>query len=108
MVDVIQSLYQMMEQRKQEKIDGSYTCYLFEQGVDKILKKCGEECSEVIIAAKNGKNEDTASEICDLMYHLLVLMVEQGITVGEITDILEQRGKKIGNLKQFYQVDRDS
>lgn len=108
MVDVIQSLYQMMEQRKQEKIDGSYTCYLFEQGIDKILKKCGEECSEVIIAAKNGKNEDTASEICDLMYHLLVLMVEQGITVGEITDILEQRGKKIGNLKQFYQVDRNS
>lgn len=108
MVDVIQSLYKMMEQRKQEKIDGSYTCYLFEQGIDKILKKCGEECSEVIIAAKNGKNEDTASEICDLLYHLLVLMVEQGITVGEITDILEQRGKKIGNLKQFYQVDRDS
>lgn len=108
MVDVIQSLYKMMEQRKQEKIDGSYTCYLFEQGIDKILKKCGEECSEVIIAAKNGKNEDTASEICDLMYHLLVLMVEQGITVGEITDILEQRGKKIGNLKQFYQVDRNS
>lgn len=108
MVDVIQSLYQMIEQRKQEKIDGSYTCYLFEQGIDKILKKCGEECSEVIIAAKNGKNEDTASEICDLLYHLLVLMVEQGITVGEITDILEQRGKKIGNLKQFYQVDRDS
>lgn len=108
MVDVIQSLYQMMEQRKQEKIDGSYTCYLFEQGIDKILKKCGEECSEVIIAAKNGKNEDTASEICDLLYHLLVLMVEQGITVGEITDILEQRGKKIGNLKQFYQVDRNS
>lgn len=108
MVDVIQSLYQMMEQRKQEKIDGSYTCYLFEQGIDKILKKCGEECSEVIIAAKNGKNEDTASEICDLLYHLLVLMVEQGITVGDITDILEQRGKKIGNLKQFYQVDRNS
>lgn len=108
MVDIIQSLYHMMEQRKQEKIDGSYTCYLFEQGIDKILKKCGEECSEVIIAAKNGNNEDTASEICDLMYHLLVLMVEQGITVGDITDILEQRGKKIGNLKQFYQVDKNS
>ena len=108
MVDVIQSLYQMMEQRKQEKIEGSYTCYLFEQGIDKILKKCGEECSEVIIAAKNGNNEDTASEICDLLYHLLVLMVEQGITVEDIIDILEQRGKKIGNLKQFYQVDRNS
>lgn len=108
MVDVIQSLYQIMEQRKKEKIEGSYTCYLFEQGLDKILKKCGEECSEVIIAAKNGKNEDTANEICDLIYHLLVLMVEQGITVGEITDILEQRGQKIGNLKQFHQVDRNS
>lgn len=108
MVDVIQSLYQIMEQRKKEKIEGSYTCYLFEQGLDKILKKCGEECSEVIIAAKNEKNEDTANEICDLIYHLLVLMVEQGITVGEITDILEQRGQKIGNLKQFHQVDRNS
>lgn len=108
MVDIIQSLYQIMEQRKKEKIEGSYTCYLFEQGLDKILKKCGEECSEVIIAAKNGKNKDTASEICDLIYHLLVLMVEQGITVGEITDILEQRGQKIGNLKQFHQVDRNS
>ena len=53
MMDVIEGLYQVAQERKQEKQEGSYTCYLFEQGLDKILKKCGEECSEVIIAAKN-------------------------------------------------------
>ena len=79
MMDVMEGLYQVVQERKEEKREGSYTCYLFEQGLDKILKKCGEECSEVIIAAKNGKNEDTANEICDLIYHLLVMMVESGI-----------------------------
>ena len=67
MMDVMEGLYQVVQERKEEKREGSYTCYLFEQGLDKILKKCGEECSEVIIAAKNGKNEDTANEICDLI-----------------------------------------
>ena len=61
MMDVMEGLYQVVQERKGEKREGSYTCYLFEQGLDKILKKCGEECSEVIIAAKNGKNEDTAN-----------------------------------------------
>ena len=56
MMDVMEGLYQVVQERKEEKREGSYTCYLFEQGLDKILKKCGEECSEVIIAAKNGKN----------------------------------------------------
>ena len=60
-MDILQELYETVESRRQEKTEGSYTCYLFEQGLDKILKKCGEECSEVIIAAKNGKQEDTRS-----------------------------------------------
>ena len=76
MTDVFKGLYEVIEKRKEEKQEGSYTCYLFEQGMDKILKKCGEECSEVIIAAKNGNNIDTANEICDLLYHLLVMMSE--------------------------------
>ena len=97
-----------MEWRKAQPQEGSYTCYLFEQGVDKILKKVGEESSEVIIAAKNGENNDTANEICDLLYHLLVLMAEQGISVEEVGAILEQRRQKIGNLKKFHQTDHNS
>ena len=58
MDETMKALYDTVQQRREEKQEGSYTCYLFEQGVDKILKKCGEECSEVIIAAKNGKNEE--------------------------------------------------
>ena len=91
MMDVMEGLYQVVQERKEEKREGSYTCYLFEQGLDKILKKCGEECSEVIIAAKNGKNEDTANEICDLIYHLLVMMVESGIPLEDVEKILAKR-----------------
>lgn len=108
MQDVIKALYQVVLERKAQPQEGSYTCYLFEQGVDKILKKVGEESSEVIIAAKNGENHDTANEICDLLYHLLVLMAEQCISVEEVNAILEQRRQKIGNLKQFHQTDHNS
>lgn len=108
MMDVIKGLYEVARERKATKQEGSYTCYLFEQGLDKILKKCGEECSEVIIAAKNGQNEDTANEICDLLYHLIVMMVESGIEVEEIEKILEQRRAKIGNLKKFHVSDHNS
>lgn len=108
MTDSVKSLYEVVQQRKTAKQEGSYTCYLFEQGIDKILKKCGEECSETIIAAKNGNNVDTSNEICDLIYHLMVLMVEQGITLEEIDEILSQRAQKIGNLKKFHQTDRNS
>ena len=78
--NVLAELYQTVEQRKAEEQEGSYTCYLFEKGLDKILKKCGEECSEVIIAAKNGDNQETVLEISDLLYHLTVLMVNEGIS----------------------------
>ena len=114
MMDVMEGLYQVVQERKEvmkakgEKIEGSYTCYLFEQGLDKILKKCGEECSEVIIAAKNGKNEDTANEICDLIYHLLVMMVESGISLEEVEEILVERRQKIGNLKKFHVSDHNT
>lgn len=108
MIDVIRGLYEVAEQRKKTKQEGSYTCYLFEKGLDKILKKCGEECSEVIIAAKNGNNEDTANEICDLLYHLIVMMVETGVSVEEVETILEQRRQKIGNLKTFHVSDHNT
>lgn len=107
-MDVVKGLYEVANQRKETKQEGSYTCYLFEQGLDKILKKCGEECSEVIIAAKNGNNEDTANEICDLLYHLIVMMVQAGISVEEVEGILEERRQKIGNLKTFHVSDHNT
>ena len=108
MNDVWKQLYQVVQDRKASPQEGSYTCYLFEKGTDKILKKCGEECSEVIIAAKNGDNHETVLEISDLLYHLMVLMVNEGITLEEVEQELEKRSKKTGNLKQFHQVDKNT
>lgn len=108
MNDTIQNLYDVIASRKGQRVENSYTCYLFEKGIDKILKKVGEEASEVIIAAKNGKNNDTVGEISDLIYHLLVLMAEQGIQPADLQTVLDARAEKTGNLKQFHQVDHNS
>lgn len=108
MNDVLNELYETVLSRKTEKQQGSYTCYLFEQGLDKILKKCGEECSEVIIAAKNRNNSETVLEISDLLYHLTVLMANEGITPAEVEAELQKRSGKTGNLKHFHQVDKNS
>ena len=101
-------LYQTILDRKETKQEGSYTYYLFEKGLDKILKKVGEECSETIIAAKNGDNKETVLEISDLIYHLFVMMAQQGITVDEVMDELAKRSQKTGNLKQFHTVDKNT
>lgn len=118
MKDSVKELYQVVCDRKDNFSEGSYTCYLFEQGLDKILKKCGEECSEMIIAAKNlehakGKAEgaaaeDLKNEICDLIYHMMVLVVESDIPIGEIDEILKERSAKIGNLKKMRKTDRNT
>ena len=108
MNDSLLALYKTVVERKEKKEEGSYTCYLFEKGIDKILKKCGEECSEVIIAAKNGDNRETVLEISDLLYHLMVLMVDQGIAVEDVMQELDKRSQKTGNLKTFHQVDKNS
>ena len=107
-MEVLRELYAIVCDRKRNPSEGSYTAYLFEKGLDKILKKCGEECSEVIIAAKNRKNDDTAEEICDLIYHLLVMMAEQDIPLEQVEEILEARRQKIGNLKQFHESDHNT
>lgn len=114
----LEELYQVVLERHCTYTENSYTCYLFEKGLDKILKKCGEECSEVIIAAKNASFlageekrtalEDTKNEICDLLYHLTVLMVNEGIALEEINEILKERSRKIGNLKTFHSTDHNS
>lgn len=108
MSDTLQNLYDTVISRKEQHQDGSYTCYLFEQGLDKILKKCGEECSEVIIAAKNGKNADTVAEISDLLYHLTVLMANEGIPLEDVETELDKRSEKTGNLKKFHQVNKNT
>ena len=80
----LQQLMDMLYGRKVEKKEGSYTTYLFEKGLDKILKKVGEECTEVIIAAKADDKKETIYEIADLCYHVMVLMLQQGISLEDI------------------------
>ncbi len=84
-------LFNMLEGRKAEKVEGSYTSYLFEKGLDKILKKVGEETTEVIVAAKGGSREETIYEIADLTYHIFVLMIEMGIPYKDIITELQKR-----------------
>ena len=86
-----EGLYQMLVGRKVEKKEGSYTTYLFEKGIDKILKKVGEECTEVIIGAKGGDKAETVYEIADLLYHITVMMIEMGISIDEVTQELAKR-----------------
>ncbi len=108
MNDVLNALYQTIVDRKNNPAEGSYTCYLFDKGLDKILKKCGEECSETIIAAKNGDNAETVLEISDLIYHIMVMMVNQGIPLEDVLNELDKRSNKTGNLKKFHQVDKNT
>lgn len=106
--DILRHLYQVVKERKENYQEGSYTCYLFEQGIDKILKKCGEECSEMIIASKNDSDSDLVGEIGDLIYHMMVLMVEKNIQLESVMELLDERSKKIGNLKKFHNVDKNT
>ena len=87
----LDALYTLLVGRKTEKKEGSYTTYLFEKGLDKILKKVGEECTEVIIGAKNNDRAETVYEIADLLYHVMVLMVEMGIKNEDILKELASR-----------------
>ena len=105
---VLTELYSVVEDRKKNFEEGSYTCYLFEKGLDKILKKVGEECSETIIAAKNGNKEETVGEISDLIFHLFVMMANEGIEVSDVMAELDKRSNKTGNLKVFHQVDKNT
>ncbi len=93
----MEALYELIKGRKIEKKEGSYTTYLFEKGKEKILKKVGEECTEVIIGAMKDSKEETIYEISDLAYHVLVLMVECGITVEDI--LAELAGRHVVDHK---------
>ncbi len=110
---VYQEIFEVIKARKAAYDNGtaesnSYTCYLFDKGVDKICKKVGEEASETIIAAKNNDVHELANEINDLIYHLMVLAANQGLEWSVVEEILNERNEKIGNLKTFHTVDKNT
>ena len=96
----LEDLMTMLKGRKEEKKEGSYTTYLFEKGLDKILKKVGEECTEVIIAAKDNDKAETVYEIADLCYHVMVLMLQNGISLEDIHKELASRNVIDHKVKQ--------
>ncbi|WP_461207505.1 phosphoribosyl-ATP diphosphatase [Clostridium sp. DL1XJH146] len=98
--NVLNDLYETILERKEDLQEGSYTSYLFEKGLDKILKKVGEESTEMIIASKNSNSEEIVNETCDLIYHMLVLLAEKGIKLEQVNEELLRRRKKINNKKE--------
>ncbi len=100
----LESLIELIRGRKTEKKEGSYTTYLFEKGLDKILKKVGEESTEVIVAAKNNDKKETVYEISDLTYHVMVLMIEMGISLEDIWTELASRHVIDHKVKQEKMV----
>jgi phosphoribosyl-AMP cyclohydrolase / phosphoribosyl-ATP pyrophosphohydrolase len=97
---VLDRLYQLIQGRERDRPSGSYTTYLFNEGIDKILKKLGEESAETIIAAKNDDRERLVSEVSDLLYHLLVLLVSRGVSLEEIGKELKERRKAGGQSER--------
>ena len=110
---VYQEIFEVIKERKKQFENGtaaenSYTCYLFDKGVDKICKKVGEEATETVIAAKNGVYNELMYEINDLLYHVMVLCANQGLEWSDVEKVLDERNEKIGNLKKFHTVDKNT
>lgn len=101
-VNIFKSLETLINDRKINPVEKSYTNYLLDQGVDKICKKVGEEASETIIAAKNNDKEELIGEISDLFYHVFVLMNNQGVSLEDIENKLKEHHKITGNKKEFH------
>ena len=92
--DLLARLFTLIESRERDRPEGSYTTYLFDKGIDKILKKVGEESAETIIAAKNEDADQFVGEVSDLIYHLLVLLVARGVNLDAVRDELAKRRKE--------------
>ncbi|MBL1223837.1 phosphoribosyl-ATP diphosphatase [Enterococcus sp. BWR-S5] len=101
---MLESLYNEILERKEQPKEGSYTNYLFDKGLDKILKKVGEEATEVVIAAKNDQ-EELISETADLVYHMLVLLAEKNIPLSEVEKELEKRQGKLSVTKDRKEIE---
>ncbi|WP_423216872.1 phosphoribosyl-ATP diphosphatase [Streptococcus equinus] len=95
---MLETLYNEALDRKENPKEGSYTNYLFDKGLDKILKKVGEEATEVVIAAKNADKDEIANETADVLYHLAVMLVETGLTPADIESVLKARQGKKSNV----------
>jgi len=91
--EILESLYKIIKSRKEELPEGSYTAELFKRGEDRILQKVGEEAIETILALKSGRKEEAIYETADLLYHLIVALVEKGITLDEVLSELKRRMK---------------
>lgn len=98
-LNILNEIYDMIKERSINKKEGSYTNYLLEQGIDKICKKVGEEATETVIAAKNESKDDLVGEICDLIYHIEVLMFSKDVNIEDVTKKLSERHKKECNKK---------
>lgn len=97
-MEILKKLYERVKDRKTNPAEGSYTNYLFEKGIDKILKKIGEETTEVVIASKNDSKEEIVYEVSDLLYHLIVLLVDKGI---KLEDVYGELGRRYYKPKEF-------
>ena len=97
---IIEKIYEMIKDRKENPKEKSYTNYLLDEGIDKICKKVGEEATEVVIAAKNPSDDELVGEICDLTYHVLVLMFERNISISQVESLLAKRHQVEGNKKK--------
>jgi phosphoribosyl-ATP pyrophosphohydrolase/phosphoribosyl-AMP cyclohydrolase len=109
--NAVAELFEVITQRKNTPLaenEKSYTKYLFDAGLDKILKKCGEECAEMIIAAKNDNNAEFLGEVADLLYHTAVLLAQKNLSWQDVEAVLRGRSAKIGNLKGFFSTDRET
>lgn len=100
----MEELYQLIAGRKQNPKPGSYTDYLFTKGLDKILKKVGEEATEVVVAAKNDGDDELVYETADLLYHVLVLLVERGVSFDQIKTELAKREGKMSTYKDRPEI----
>lgn len=98
-MDIYKELYNIIKDRKNNPLENSYTNYLFNEGIDKIGKKVGEEAVELVIAAKNNNSKDIIDESADLIYHVLVMLVNQGVEYDQLVNELNNRQSKIKNLK---------
>jgi phosphoribosyl-ATP pyrophosphohydrolase len=105
-MQTVEELYQLILQRKSNPEKGSYTDYLFTKGLDKILKKVGEESTEVIVAAKNPSDDEFVYEISDLVYHVLVLMADRGISVDDIKTELAKREGLMSKTQERREIDK--
>ena len=107
-MDILTELFATVAARRDDPQEGSYTAYLFREGTDKILKKCGEEAAEMIIAAKNKDKSELIAETSDLLYHVLVLLKNEGVELADVYAELTRRHQKTGNLKQMKTVDKNT